>query len=254
MTGKIFDSHAHYDDRAFKNDRDAVLKRLFENGVSGIINCASDIKTSEFSLGLAEKYENIFAAVGVHPHEAERAGTFDEALLTRLLGYEKAVAVGEIGLDYHYNFSPKEKQLYWFEKQLELAVRLDIPVIVHDREAHGDTLRLLAKYRPKGVIHCFSGSVEMAAEVLKLGMYIGLGGAVTFKNAKTPAQVAKAVPLDRLLLETDAPYMTPVPYRGERCDSLHIKYTAEKIAGLRGIPVDTLLVAVEKNARKLFNI
>lgn len=164
------------------------------------------------------------------------------------------VAIGEIGLDYHYERDSREKQLEVFEKQLVLANELSLPVIVHDREAHEDTLNLLKKHRPHGVVHCFSGSVETAKEIIKLGMYIGLGGAVTFKNAVKPAEVAAFVPKDRLLLETDAPYMSPVPYRGKRCTSLLIPYTAEKIAAVRGEAVEELLFETDKNARTLFHI
>ena len=167
---------------------------------------------------------------------------------------EKCVAIGEIGLDYHYEKESRENQLILLEKQIKLANELDLPIIFHDRESHEDTLNILKKYKPKGVLHCFSGSIEMAKEIIKLGMYIGLGGAVTFKNAVKPCEVAKYVPSDRLLIETDAPYMTPVPFRGKRCDSLHIPYTAVKIAELRECTAQEILDLTDKNARTLFNI
>lgn len=251
----IFDSHAHYDDAAFDGDRDEVLAALPEGGVCGVINAACSVASARASLALAEQYPYVWAAVGVHP---EAANEFDaDALptLRALAAHPKAVAVGEIGLDYHYpDGAPRAVQLACFERQLELANELSLPVIVHDRDAHEDTLRLLQKHRPAGVVHCFSGSVEMMREVTALGMYIGLGGAVTFKNARKPVAVAAAVPADRLLLETDAPYMAPVPCRGQRCDSRLIAHTAAVVAGVRGVTAETLLAAARTNAETLFGI
>ncbi len=254
MYKNIFDTHAHYDDSRFDEDRDELISSLKEKGVSQIVNCGCDLKSSLTTVALAEKYGFIYAAVGVHAHEAEEATESDLAEIERLYENKKVVAVGEIGLDYHYDFSPRERQLEVFEKQLILANKLDLPVIVHDREAHEDTLNLLKKYKPKGVVHCFSGSAEMAKEIVKLGMYIGIGGAVTFKNAKKPVEVVEYLPLDRLLLETDAPYMTPVPFRGQRCDSAHIAYTAEKITEIKGIDVQELIDTCNENSKKLFGI
>ena len=251
----IFDSHAHYDSYQFDDDREELLSNFLPNAnVVGIINCASDFKSAEKTIKLTEKYDYIYGAVGVHPHETEDAGEFDENKLISLAKNKKIVAIGEIGLDYHYDFSPRDIQKEWFEKQLILANKLDMPVIVHDREAHKDTMDMLVKYKPKGVVHCFSGSVETARETINLGMYIGLGGAVTFKNAKTPVEVAKDIPLERLLLETDAPYMTPVPHRGKRCDSSYIIHTAQKIAEVREIETEQVLKAAFDNAKRLFGI
>lgn len=248
----IFDSHAHYDSEAFDEDRHELVSSLPDSGVCGVINCASDIKSSYTSLALAEKYPFIYAACGVHPHEAgDAAENWYEELKT-LCTKEKCVAVGEIGLDYHYDFSPRELQKEFFEEQLRLANELDLPVIVHDREAHEDTMELLQKYKPKGVVHCFSGSVETAKEVVKIGMYIGLGGAVTFKNARKPLEVAAYVPDERLLIETDSPYMTPVPHRGKRCDSSYIPFTAEVLAAARGCTAEEILDLTRKNANTLF--
>ena len=250
----IFDTHSHYDDEKFNADRDEVLSSLEKSGVCGVIDCGCDFDSSLRAIELSEKYDFVFAAIGIHPHEAADAGKGDLEKLKALYSKEKVVAVGEIGLDYHYDFSPRETQLEFFEKQLILANELSLPVIVHDREAHEDTLNLLKKHRPKGVVHCFSGSAEMAKEVLKLGMYIGLGGAVTFKNARKPLEVAAMVPENRLLLETDCPYMAPVPLRGSRSNSAMISYTAEKLASVRSCAVQTLIDSCKKNAQELFSI
>ena len=254
MYKNIFDTHAHYDDERFTEDRDELLSSLFDSSVSHIINCGCDLKSSLTTIALADKYENLYAAIGVHAHEADTTTEEDLAKIASLYNHKKVVAVGEIGLDYYYDFSPRERQIEVFRQQTELANKLDLPVIIHDREAHEDTLNILKELRPKGVVHCFSGSVEMAKEIIKLGLYIGLGGAVTFKNAKKPIEVAEYVPLDRLLLETDAPYMTPVPFRGRRCDSAHIAYTAEKIAEVKGMDVQELIDICNDNAKKLFGI
>lgn len=248
----IFDSHAHYDSEAFEDDRKELVSALPSRGVCGVINCASDIKSSFTSLELAENNGFIFAACGVHPHEASEAQPDWLDILRELCKKEKCVAVGEIGLDYHYDFSPRDIQLEFFEKQIILANELELPIIVHDREAHGDTMELLKKHKPRGVVHCFSGSAEMAKEVLKLGMYIGLGGAVTFKNARKSLEVAAMVPDDRLLIETDCPYMTPVPFRGQRNDSSFIPHTAEVLASARGTNAQTVLDLTRKNANTLF--
>ncbi len=251
---KIFDSHAHYNDEQFDIDRDLLLASLPEAGIVGIINCGTDVKSSLYSVAMAEKYDYIYAACGYHPEAADEADDENFSQIEKLISHKKCVALGEIGLDYHYDFVSKEVQLQVFEKQLEMAVRNDIPVIVHDREAHGDTLELLKKYNPKGVLHCFSGSVETAREILDLGMYIGLGGAVTFKNAVKPVEVAAYVPDNRLLVETDCPYMAPVPMRGKRNDSSYIIYVAQKLSEIRNCTVKHILDMTDKNARELFNI
>ena len=255
MERLIFDSHAHYDDEAFDQDRGEILRNLPAQGICRIVNVGADLQGYRDAVALAAAYPYIYAGVGIHPECVN--DTPDEALneVETLLDAPKVVAVGEIGLDYHFeDNAPREVQREWFAKQLALANRRGFPVIVHDRDAHGDTMELLCKYRPKGVVHCFSGSVEMMREVVRLGMYIGLGGAVTFKNARVPVEVAAAVPLDHLLLETDAPYMAPVPYRGKRCDSSMIAKTAERIAEIRQMPVEELLKATQQNASRLFGI
>ena len=250
----IFDSHAHYDSEAFDADRKELLGTLKNQGVVGVVNCGSDMASSLKSLELADEFDFIYAACGIHPHEAETCKQGYLPVLKKLCLEDKCVAVGEIGLDYHYDFSPREIQKQVFEQQLVLAKELDLPVIVHDREAHEDTLELLKRYKPKGVVHCFSGSAEMAKEIVKLGMYIGLGGAVTFKNARKPREVAAVVPSDRLLIETDCPYMTPVPHRGKRCDSTYIPFTAEVIAEVRGTTAQEILDLTRVNANSLFGL
>ncbi len=254
MYHNIFDSHAHYDDEQFDTDRNELLVSFRENGVSGVICCGTNIENSEFAVELSHKYDFVYSAVGFHPLDHDKYCDGDLERIKELAKDEKCVAIGEIGLDYHYEKESCAEQLILLEKQIELANELDLPIIFHDRESHEDTLNILKKYKPKGVLHCFSGSVEMAKEIIKLGMYIGLGGAVTFKNAVKPCEVAKFVPSDKLLIETDAPYMTPVPFRGKRCDSLHIPYTAEKIAELRGVTAQEILDMTDRNARILFNI
>ena len=250
----IFDTHAHYDDSAFDSDRDETLERVHKT-VGHIINCCADIKSLSEVPALAEKYDFIYFAAGLHPEEISDA---DDDTLQKIKSaalHKKCVAVGEIGLDYHLDGkNNKAKQQEWFKKQLELAKELELPVIIHSRDAAADTLEILKAYRPKGVMHCFSGSPETMREILDIGMYIGLGGVVTFKNAKNAALCAAEVPPDRLLLETDCPYMAPVPFRGTRNDSSLIYYVAEKIASLRGLSPDALINAAEQNAKLLFGI
>ena len=250
----IFDSHAHYNDAAFDSDRDDVLNSLNEKGVSNVINCATDYNSSLISLSYAEKYPFIYASCGLHPEDIKDGYEDELEKIYPLLNEKKCVAVGEIGLDYHYDEIPRNVQIDVFSRQLIKANEMDLPVIVHDREAHADTLELLKKYRPKGVLHCFSGSVEMAREALKLGMYLGFGGVVTFKNAVKSVEAAEFVPLDRILLETDCPYMAPVPYRGKRNDSSLIKFIAERIGEIRGIDAQTVINEANKNTKRLFNI
>lgn len=254
MYRNIFDTHAHYDDEQFDSDRSELLASLTGKGVSGIISCGVNEESSKANLRLAEKYPFIYVAVGYHGLNTEDLTEDYLEILKDLIKHEKTVAIGEIGLDYHYEKETRDNQLKIFREQIELANEYDLPVIVHDREAHEDTLNILKELKPKGVIHCFTGSVEMAKEIVKLGMYIGLGGAVTFKNAIKPVEVAKYVPSDRLLVETDCPYMAPVPHRGKRNDSSLIPYTAERIAEVRGVTAQEILNLTAENAKTLFNI
>ena len=252
VTPPIFDSHAHYDDGRFDEERDSLLLSLKEKGVGGIINCGCDYDSSKFSLNLADKFQFVYAAVGIHPSNLDSNTTIEQ--IEQLSKHKKCVAIGEIGLDYYWTQDNKSLQLKVFEEQLILANKLNLPVIVHDREAHADTLELLKKHKPKGVVHSFSGSVEMANEILKLGMYIGIGGVITFKNAKKLPDVVKMLPLDKLLLETDAPYLTPAPYRSETNHSQMIYFTAQKIAEIKECDITEVLNAGFENAKNLFKI
>lgn len=252
---RIFDSHAHYLSEAFDDDRDTVLESLLGGSVCGIVEAGTSITSSEEAVALAKRWPGVYAAVGIHPEEALTVTESDLTALRQLCRREKVVAVGEIGLDYHYEDAcPKDLQQQWFRRQLELANELSLPVVIHDREAHEDTLSLLKAYRPSGVLHCFSGSAEMAQEILKLGLYIGIGGVVTFKNARKLVEVAAMLPDDRMLLETDAPYLAPVPLRGHRCDSDMIRHTAAAVAAIRGTTTEAVLTLAEQNARRLFRI
>ena len=253
MLHNIFDAHAHYDDRWFDEDRHSLLSSMPQNGVAYIVNAAVDLSTARTAVEYAEQYPFMYACAGIHPENLDGLPENYLGQLTQLLKHPKAVALGEIGLDYHWDI-PKEEQNRVFEEQLRLARELDVPVVIHDREAHGDVMELVRKYRPKGLMHCYSGSVEMLKEVIKLGMSISLGGTVTFRNARVPVEVAQAAPLDRLLLETDAPYLSPVPYRGKRNDSTKIAYTAERIAELRNMDPQELIDITTENAKRLYGI
>lgn len=251
----IFDTHAHYDDEAFESDREELLNSMHEGGVLGIVNASADINSSLSSVKISEKYPYVFAAVGVHPENLDGLSEdYTEQIKKIATEHKKVVAIGEIGLDYHFRSDNKEKQIEVFENQVKLANSLDLPVIVHDREAHKDTFDILKKYNPKGIVHCFSGSVEMAKEIVKLGMKLGIGGVLTFKNAKTIVEVVKQIPLSHLVLETDAPYLAPVPFRGKRCNSSHIKFVAEKIAEIKNISAQKVYKETFKNALEVYNI
>ncbi|MBQ3549522.1 MAG: TatD family hydrolase [Clostridia bacterium] len=252
----IFDTHAHYDDERFDENRRELLNTLSEHGVGYIINNSTDLYGSaEKCLEMSAEHGFCYTAVGIHPEAVETKGTaVDEARLRELLKRPKVVAIGEIGLDYYWSTDRKEQQKAVFSRQCELANELGVPVIIHDREAHGDTLDIIREIRPKGSLHCFSGSREMALELVKLGMYIGVGGVVTFSNARKLVETVEAIPLERILLETDAPYLSPVPYRGKTCHSAYIYYTAMKIAEIKNISVNEVLRVTLDNAKELFSI
>lgn len=253
----LFDSHAHIDAKRFDKDREEVIERAKANGVHFIMNPGVDLESSKEAIALAEKYDGIYAAVGYHPHEAKHMDDTMLALIKSLAKHEKVRAIGEIGLDYHYDHSPRKVQKEWFIKQIRLAKSLNLPVIIHDRDANEDTLTILKKEKAfeSGVLmHCYSGSKEMAEQYIELGAYISLAGPVTFKNAKTPKAVAKFVPLNRILIETDAPYLTPEPNRGKRNESAYVEYICNQIAQLKEISFDKVAEATTANAKKLFKI
>ncbi len=251
----IFDTHAHYADHAFDEDREQILASLPEKGVKYVTLASSSVEDTAENSELAQKYDYIYAAAGVHPESVDtNPADYLETVRKAISENPKIRAVGEIGLDYHYDGYDREKQIKLFREQLEFARELDMPVIVHSRDACEDTLVLLREFKPKGVVHCFSGSAETAREIIRLGMYIGFTGVLTFKNAKKALRALAEVPLDRLLLETDCPYMAPVPFRGKRCDSSMIAYTAQKAAEIKGIPVDELLEITCRNGMALYNI
>ncbi|MDO4743484.1 MAG: TatD family hydrolase [bacterium] len=248
----IFDSHAHYDDTKFDGIREDLLPELNQNGVKYIINNAIDCADSAYAcLDMCKQYDFCYMAIGIHPENADH-NVFDAEIIKKFCAEEKVVAIGEIGLDYYWTKDNRETQLSLFENQLILANEIDMPVVVHDRDAHSDTIQLLKKHTPRGVVHCFSGSREMANQILQLGMFIGIGGVVTFKNARKLCEIAQIIPLDRLLLETDAPYLSPEPHRGKLCRSDYIIHAAAKIAELRNTTTETILKAAYDNASKLF--
>ena len=248
----IFDTHAHYDDERFDCIRDELFWEMNQNGVCGIVSCGCDEASSKKALKMAEQNDFIYAAVGIHPGNIDSGTTVEQ--IKALATHPKCVAIGEIGLDYYWVDDNKQRQIEIFEQQILIAKELDLPILVHDRDAHGDTMEILKKYKPKGVVHCFSGSVEMAEEIIKLGMYIGVGGVVTFNNAKKLPDVVRIIPDELLLVETDCPYLAPVPYRGKLCHSGMIKYTAQKIAEIRSTTPESILNLTAKNAKKIFNL
>lgn len=253
----IFESHAHYDDEAFDGDREALLSSLRERGIGTVINIGASLAGSEASVKLAERYPFLYAAVGVHPSEIEELNEENFAHLRTLCSHEKVVAVGETGLDYHYPEPEAALQKEWFERQLLLAREVELPVIVHSREAAKDTLDIMQSLHAGeigGVVHCFSYTKEMAREYLNMDFYFGIGGVITFKNAKKLKEAVQYIPLEKILLETDSPYLAPEPHRGERNSSLYLPYVAEAIAELRGISVEEVVSVTEENARRLFRV
>ncbi len=251
----FFDSHAHLDDERFDNDRDEVISSLNDDGVSLYINVGADIKSSKKSIELAEKYDFVYAAVGVHPHNAKSLTDDDMLVLEDLLSHKKVVALGEIGLDYYYDNSPRELQRKWFIKQMELAKKTDMPVIIHCRDAMGECLEIIKNSGiKKGVMHCFSGSAESAKELISLGWYISFSGSLTFKNAKNLQRAAEIVPIEKMFIETDSPYLSPEPMRGRRNYPAYVKHVAEKIAEIKGMDVFEVAKITKENAMKFFDI
>lgn len=253
---QMIDSHAHLDEERFDEDRDELIKSLKENAISYVINPSSDMETSRRVVELSNKYDNIFAAVGIHPHDAEGFKEEDLDELRELSKDERVVAIGEIGLDYYYDNSPRDIQKEVFRKQLELSHELDLPVIIHTRDAMGDTYDILKEFegRVRGVMHCYTGSIEMAEKFMKLGFYISIAGPVTFKNAVNVREMAKQIPLERLLIETDSPYLAPVPNRGKRNDPTNVRYVADMLANLKEIQIDKIIEHSRENTVELFSL
>ena len=251
----IFDTHAHYESGAFNADRDELLRAVTAAGVGLILNQGCDARSSRASIELAEKYDFIYAAVGIHPEDIE--GSDEDALaeIRALAEHPRCRAIGEIGLDYYWDASHKQEQKQLFRWQIELALELGKPVVVHDREAHGDCLEIVRDYPAlRGVFHCFSGSAEMAKELLRRGWYLGFDGPLTYKNARKTIEVMELCPLERILIETDSPYLSPVPLRGKRNDSRNLRYVIEKAAEIKGLPPEELEAITWENGCTLFNI
>ncbi|MGL4990895.1 MAG: TatD family hydrolase [Sarcina sp.] len=253
---KIFDSHAHYNSEQFDDDRDEVINKIQNNRVIGVMNCATDVQSAKDTINLCEKYDVFYGAVGVHPSDAFNIDEKIMEEIKEMAKHSKIKAIGEIGLDYYWEENPsREEQKEVFRKHMRLAKELNMPVIIHDRDSHADTLEILKEFPDvTGVVHCFSGSKEMAIECVKLGYYIGVTGVVTFKNAKKIIEVVDAIPLERLLVETDAPYMAPVPMRGKRNESDYIEYVIEKIAEIKNISSVEVSEKTIENTKKIFNI
>ena len=253
----IFESHAHYDDEAFDEDRETLLDSMQVHGVERVINVCAEVQNWDRTLNLTEKYPFIYGAVGVHPDDVGSLTEDGIQKMKELCHLEKVVAVGEIGLDYYWHKEPEHQKLqqHWFRQQLVIAREEKLPFIIHSRDAAQDTFEILKQENAGeigGVVHCYSYSVELAREYVRMGLYIGIGGVVTFKNARKLKEVAADIPLDRILLETDSPYMAPTPYRGKRNCSLYLPYVAEEIARLRGITTEEVIEATEANARRVF--
>lgn len=252
----IFDTHAHYDDEAFDTDRESLLNSMREGGIDRIVNIGADMETSRHTVELTERYDFIYGAVGVHPSDTDGLTDEDMEQLREWSRRDKILAIGEIGLDYHYPEPSRETQKKWFIRQLNLAAEEKLPVVIHSRDAAEDTLTLIKTYGKGlgGVIHCFSYTKEMAAEYLKLGYYIGIGGVVTFKNARKLAEAVQMMPLDRIVLETDCPYLSPEPKRGTRNSSFNLHYVAEKLAQLKNVPYDEIVRITAENAERMYRM
>ncbi len=251
----LFDTHAHYYDQAFDGERDSILAALPENGVELVLCPGCDLNSSQAAIALAEQYPYVYAAVGIHPEDALNLPPDWLQQIEALSHHPKVKAIGEIGLDYYWKEVPKDLQKEVFRAQLALAQRLDLPVIVHDREAHGDCLAMVREFPGvRGVFHCYSGSAEDAKTLVALGWHLSFTGTITFKNARKAPEVVAAVPMDRLMIETDAPYMAPTPFRGKRCDSRYVYRMAEAIGEIKGLPVEEVARITTENGKRLFAI
>ena len=252
----IFETHAHYDDEAFDDDREKLLERMQNRGVEYVVNVGASMSSCKSTIGLVRRFPYVYGALGVHPDEVSELTEEDYQWLKKSIYKPKIVAVGEIGLDYHWNDN-KEQQIEWFEKQMDIAREAELPIIIHSRDAANDTYEVMKANKADeigGVIHCFSYTKEMAEKFLDMGFYIGIGGVVTFKNAKTLKEVAAYTPLDRIVLETDCPYLSPEPNRGKRNSSLNLNYVAEALSQIKGINKEELIAVTEENARQLYRM
>ena len=254
MFTQIFDTHSHYTDSAFDEDRDQVLDALPKEGIVHAVLAGTTLEDSAAGIALTRRYDYLYAAVGIHPETAGQQPADYLAQLERMAADPRVVAVGEIGLDYHYEGYDRDVQIRLFREQLDLAKQLDLPVIIHARDCTEDYVNILREMRPRGVVHCFSGSAETAREVLKLGMYIGFTGVLTFKNAKKALKALAEVPEDKLVLETDCPYMAPEPHRGTRNDSSNLSYVAAMIAEIKGVSVQEVEQTTWENACRVFGV
>lgn len=253
----IFDTHAHYDDEAFNEDRDELLRSLAGHGIEAVVNVGASIQSTKNTLELIKKYPFVYGAVGVHPNETAELTEPLMDWLKAVSSAEKVVAIGEIGLDYYWNEPEPQVQKHWFVRQLALARETGLPVIIHSRDAAKDTLDIMKAEHAGdmgGVIHCFSYSLEMAREYLNMGFYLGIGGVLTFKNARKLKEVVEYMPVDRIVLETDCPYLAPVPNRGKRNSSLYLPYVAEAVSQIKGVPVDEVIAITTENARRMYRL
>ena len=251
----LIDTHCHLDMDAYQDDLDQVLSRASENNITHIVSIGIDRQSSEAAVALAEQYPSIRAAIGIHPHEADRISENDLEQLACLADHPKVVGYGEIGLDYAKLYAKKENQIDLFHQQLNLAKELELPVIIHDRDAHEDTLAVLLEHAPfpcGGILHCFSGDLDFAQNILALGFHISIPGIVTFKNAKKLQEVVAHIPIESMLLETDGPFLAPSPFRGKRNEPSYVRYTAEKVAELRAMPIEELARVTTRNAQEIF--
>lgn len=252
----LVDTHAHLDFNDFAEDREEVISRARNNGIAYIVNVGSDLESSRNSVRLAEKYPFVYAAVGIHPHDADKLDDSVLEELEELASRKKVLAIGEIGLDYYYDNSPRDIQKEAFRKQAKLAEKVGLPFIIHSREADEDTLKILKDSYTgnSGILHCFGSDLKMARECLELGLYLAFGGVITFKNAEELRRVVKEIPLDRILVETDSPFLTPVPFRGRRNESDYVRYVAEKIAEIKGMSIEELAKITSANAVRVYNL
>ena len=254
---EIFDTHAHYDDRAFDEDRDRLLRSLVSSGITRLVNISEDIRTSRNTVSLTEEYDFIYGAVGVHPSDCGDASFDDLEVLRELAGKEKTVAIGEIGLDYHYDEPERQLQKDWFIKQIELAFEMRLPIVVHSRDAAQDTLEIMKAVHAEevgGVMHCYSYSKELAGTFVQMGFYIGVGGVITFKNAKKLVETVEYIPIESIVVETDCPYLAPVPFRGKRNSSLYLPYMIKKIAEIKNMDPEEVAKITYSNAMKLYRM